>query len=282
MPEQRSRPRDGRVIALANQKGGTGKTTTTVNLGIGLARLGKKVLFIDADPQGDLTTCLGWQNQDSLSTTLATVMEKVIRDEPFTTDEGILHHSEGVDLMPANIELSALEMSLVNAMSREITLRTYVNEAKKNYDVVLIDCMPSLGMITLNALTAADSVIIPVQAQYLPAKGMTQLLSTIAKVKKHTNRNLTIDGILLTLVDGTNLAKSTVEAQRENFGCRIRIYWTTIPIAVKAAEVSSKGKSIYAYEPSSTVSKAYTDFTKEVLADGRQKERLHAAHEHAR
>ena len=163
MPEQRSRPRDGRVIALANQKGGTGKTTTTVNLGIGLARLGKKVLLIDADPQGDLTTCLGWQDQDSLPTTLATVMEKVIRDEPFTTDEGILHHSEGVDLMPANIELSALEMSLVNAMSREFTLRTYVNEAKKHYDVVLIDCMPSLGMITINALAAADSVIIPVQ-----------------------------------------------------------------------------------------------------------------------
>ena len=156
MPEQRSRPRDGRVIALANQKGGTGKTTTTVNLGIGLARLGKKVLLIDADPQGDLTTCLGWQDQDSLPTTLATVMEKVIRDEPFTTDEGILHHSEGVDLMPANIELSALEMSLVNAMSREFTLRTYVNEAKKHYDVVLIDCMPSLGMITINALAAAE------------------------------------------------------------------------------------------------------------------------------
>lgn len=145
MPEQRSRPKNGRVIALANQKGGTGKTTTTVNLGIGLTRLGKKVLLIDADPQGDLTTCLGWQDQDSLQTTLATVMGKIIRDEPFTTDEGILHHSEGVDLMPANIELSELEVSLVNAMSREVTLRTYVNEAKKNYDVVLIDCMPSLG-----------------------------------------------------------------------------------------------------------------------------------------
>ena len=194
MPEQRSRPRDGRVIALANQKGGTGKTTTTVNLGIGLARLGKKVLLIDADPQGDLTTCLGWQNQDSLSTTLATVMEKVIRDEPFTTDEGILHHSEGVDLMPANIELSALEMSLVNAMSREFTLRTYVNEAKKHYDVVLIDCMPSLGMITINALAAADSVIIPVQAHYLPAKGMTQLMKTIGKVKRQINPALKVDG----------------------------------------------------------------------------------------
>ena len=154
MPEQRSRPKDGRVIALANQKGGTGKTTTTVNLGIGLARLGQKVLLIDADPQGDLTTCLGWQDQDSLQTTIATIMEKVIRDEPFSVDEGILHHKEGVDLMPANIELSAMEMSLVNAMSREFTLRTYVNEVKKNYDTVLIDCMPSLGMITINALAA--------------------------------------------------------------------------------------------------------------------------------
>lgn len=178
MPEQRSRPKNGRVIALANQKGGTGKTTTTVNLGIGLTRLGKKVLLIDADPQGDLTTCLGWQDQDSLQTTLATVMGKIIRDEPFTTDEGILHHSEGVDLMPANIELSELEVSLVNAMSREVTLRTYVNEAKKNYDVVLIDCMPSLGMITINALAAADSVIIPVQAHYLPAKGMGKGIKT--------------------------------------------------------------------------------------------------------
>ena len=187
MPEQRSRPRDSRVIALANQKGGTGKTTTTVNLGIGLARLGKKVLLIDADPQGDLTTCLGWQDQDSLQTTLATVMGKIIRDEPFTADEGILHHSEGVDLMPANIELSDLEATLVNAMSREVTLRTYVNEAKKNYDVVLIDCMPSLGMITINALAAADSVIIPVQAHYLPAKGMTQLIKNITRVKKRIN-----------------------------------------------------------------------------------------------
>lgn len=154
---------------------------------------------------------------------------------------------------------------------------------KDKYDYVLIDCMPSLGMITFNALTAADSVIIPVQAQYLPAKGMTQLLGTIAKVRKHTNADLKIDGILLTLVDGrTNLAKSTVEALRENFGSHIRIYRSMIPAAVKAAEVSSKGTSIYAYEPNSPVSKAYAGFTKEVLADGRQKERLHAAHEHAR
>ena len=321
------------IIAVVNQKGGTGKTTTTENLGVGLALEGKKVLLvdtdpqasltvslgnpcpddlsptlsdlmgkimmenpitpdegilhhpegvdlvllIDADPQGDLTTCLGWQDTDNLGITLATKLTDVINETMNDPTVGILHHDEGVDLIPANLELSAMEFNLVNAMSRETALRNYLSEVKEKYDYILIDCMPSLGMVTINALSAADSVIIPVQAQYLPAKGMTQLVQTISRVKKRINPGLKIDGMLLTLVDSrTNLAKSTVEALRENFGSQIKMYRTYIPIAVKAAETSSKGKSIFAYEPGSTVSKAYTEFTKEVLADGRKKERLHS------
>ena len=165
-----------RIIALANQKGGTGKTTTTVNLGVGLARQGKRVLLVDADPQGDLTTCMGWQNQDNLPATLATLMERAIRDEPVDVPTALLHHREGVDLLPSNIELSAMEMALVTAMSREFALKEVLSQVRPKYDYILIDCMPSLGMITVNALAAADSVIIRVQAQYLPAKGLSQLL----------------------------------------------------------------------------------------------------------
>ena len=266
------------IIAIANQKGGVGKTTTCANLGIGLAQAGKKVLLIDGDPQGSLTISLGHPQPDKLPFTLSDAMGRILMDEPLRPGEGILHHPEGVDLMPANIELSGTEVALVTAMNRERTLKAWLDEAKRGYDYALIDCMPSLGMITVNALAAADSVIIPVQAQYLPAKGMTQLMQTIGKVRQYINPSLRIDGILLNIVDNrTNLAKSTADALRKNFGSVIKIYRSSIPMAVKAAEVASKGVSIYKYEPSSPVAKAYAEFAKEVSADGRKKERLHSA-----
>ena len=268
MSEPQRQPNSCRVIAICNQKGGVTKTTTTANLGIGLAMQGKKVLLIDADPQADLTTSLGWPDNENLPMTLSTIMDKIIRDEDFEHFGGILHHDEGVDLIPSSIELSGMEMTLVNAMSREFTLREYLERIKHEYDYALIDCMPSLGMITINALAAADSVIVPVQAQYLPAKGMTQLMRTIGKVKKQINPGLKVDGALLTLADmRTNLARLTAETLRQQYGGVLKIYKTQIPVAVKAAEISAVGKSIFAYDKNSKVAQAYTQLTKEVLAD---------------
>ena len=263
------------IMAVVNQKGGTGKTTTCENLGVGLAMSGKKVLVVDTDPQASLTISLGYPVPDQLSPTLSDMMAKVMAEKPIAPGEGILHHPEGVDLMPANIELSGLEVSLVNAMSRETILRQYLDTVKKNYDFILLDCMPSLGMLTVNALAAADNVLIPVQAAYLPAKGLEQLLQTINKVRRQINPKLKIEGILLTMVDSrTTYAKEIGNLIRENYGGKLKVYKTDIPRSVRAEEISAEGTSIFKHDPKGKVAEAYQILTKEVLSNA-EKRRKH-------
>ena len=203
-------------------------------------------------------------------------MQKILQDEPFAYNEGILHHEEDVDIIPTNIELSGMEISLVNAMSREQTLKLYLSDLKKDYDYILIDCMPSLGMLTINALAAADSVIVPVQAQYLPLKGMIQLMKTIGKVQRQLNPGLKIDGALLTLADmRTRLARATAYNLNATYGQHIRIFKTVIPVATTAAESSAAGKSIYTYDKDGTVAQAYAEFTREVMQCGERQRNKH-------
>lgn len=265
MPEE-----NRRIYAVVNQKGGVGKSVTSTNLGIGLARRGRKVLIVDLDSQASQTVSLGWKQPEELPATIATQLGKVVENKPFDPQDGILQHGEGIDLMPSSIELSGLEMRMVNAMSREFVLKSYLSEVR-GYAAIILDCPPTLGMMTVNALASADRVIVPVQPEYLSVIGMTQLFDTVALVQKQINPNLKIEGVLITLANmRTNLAKNTLEILRQAYGGSVRIFPHPIPYSTRVKEASASGKSIYAYDPKGPAAYAYEQLVKEVERDGRQ------------
>ena len=255
------------ILAIANQKGGVGKTTTTANLGIGLARTGKRVLLIDADPQASLTISLGYANPDNFPVTLTQLLQVTAQIGTPRPGEGILHHAEGVDLLPSSIELCSMEMTLINVLSRETTMKRLLEPMKKQYDYILIDCPPSLGLLTVNALVAADKLLIPIQCEFYALEGVTKLLESMKRVKSRLNPTLDIYGILLTMYDSrTTLSKQVVDEVREYFG-RL-VFATPIPRTVKLSEAPSFGQPITQYDPKGRGALSYIELAKEVIARG--------------
>jgi len=256
----------GRTIFIGARKGGVGKTMTAASLGVGLAREGKRTLVIDTDSQFSLTTSFGVNEPDKLPVTLATVMKNIIEEKGFDPTEGIIHHPEGVDLLPANSSLTGIELALAPLIGRETVLRQYIEMVAPLYDYILIDTPPTLDLLTVNALAAANSVIIPVVPKYLDAKGLELLLKSIAQIRRAINQNLTISGILLTMVDRrANFTREIISLVENTYGGKIRIFGEHIPRSVRAAESTAQGVSIFKHDPNGQVAAAYAALTREVL-----------------
>lgn len=258
----------GKTIFIGARKGGVGKTMTAASLGVGLAREGKRTLVIDADSQHSLTIALGVTEPDKLPATLTTVMNNIISETSFDPTIGIIHHAEGVDLLPANNLLTGIELALAPLIGRETVLRQYIEMVRPLYDFILIDTAPSLDLLTINALAAADSVVIPVVPKFLDAKGLELLLKSIAQIRRQINPNLSIEGILLTMVDRrANFTRDIISLVENTYGGNIRIFGEHIPRSVRAVESTAQGISIFSHDPNGKVAAAYAALTREVLTD---------------
>ena len=252
----------GRVIAVANQKGGVGKTTSAVNLSAGLAHLGKKTLLVDIDPQGNATSGVGINKAD-----IDQCIYNVLIDDLTTAEVSVSTNIPNLDVIPATIQLAGAEIELVPTISREIRLKKALESSIDQYDYIIIDCPPSLGLLTLNSLTAADSVIIPVQCEYYALEGLSQLLNTVRLVQKHLNKQLEIEGVLLTMLDArTNLGLQVIEEVKKYF--QDKVYNSIIPRNVRLGEAPSHGQSIITYDPKSKGAEVYLELAKEVMASG--------------